>query len=314
MQACVEGHFETAKFLLEMGSPLDEIDLEKGATALTLAKHSKSIKLVKLLESFGAKERPMEIRKKSEPYFSIFECGICHFLPNKKDLDNTESMEQFKGLEIIHTHSAHPDRYCDQTELILKCSNCGTYYHQFHSIDTEDAFVGGPSISHNFMRYNLVRLKETLKGINNNDELSEFEQRYESVIEEFRFFMKEKSQNINPNFLSYVIESLTDNYIISKDWIGLRKNLLNHPNKIIGLETANDLIMMYSEISWSGIYPFFTYYKSISKTYQEIFKPFFVENLKDFKDYLQKFDTEENKSIVSKHKSVMDSAKYYKIL
>ncbi len=174
MQACLENHYSTVKFLLEKGSPTDEIDKEKGATALSLAKHCQSKKIIDLLLSYGAKERAVKMKQDEEQYFSIFDCDICYYLPHKKDLSRTESPEDFEGLEIIHSEITNPDRYTDQTDMIKKCTNCGTYYHHDHSYDDEDSFIGGPSISQDFQRYNLIRLKSVLQNIKKKSELKEF--------------------------------------------------------------------------------------------------------------------------------------------
>ena len=53
MQTAVEGHTETAKFLLEKGAKIDLIDKEKDATLLILAAYGGSLELVKLLLKRG---------------------------------------------------------------------------------------------------------------------------------------------------------------------------------------------------------------------------------------------------------------------
>jgi len=313
MQACVEGHFQTAEFLLEKGSPIDEIDKEKGATVLTLAKFSGSAKLIKLLESYGARERVIKMRKKNEAYFSIFDCEICQYLPDKKDLGRTESPEYFEGLEIIFSEDTQPDRYCDDTSMIKKCKNCGTYYYQYHSIDTEDAFIGGPSISHDFMRINLVRLKELLKELKMKEELKELNSKYPALIEQFKDVFNKKAEQIIANHLRYVLESLTDYYIINKDWKGLKQNLLLHPNTEIVLQIAKDLVLAYGESYRRGVFPHFTNYKSVTESYQKEFKPFLKEHLKELKKCVEKFKNSKDEWIEKRYKSLMDSANYYKV-
>lgn len=313
MQACVEGHFATAEFLLEKGSPVDEIDKEKGATALTLAKYNGSVKLIKLLESYEAKERQVKMRDKDQDYFSLFDCEICAYLPDRKDLGRTELVEEFNGLEIIFSEYTNPDRYCDVTRLIKKCTNCGTYYHQFQSIDTEDAFIAGPSISHTFQRFNLIRLKDTLKSLDKAEELAELEKRYPHIIEQLMFYLAKKPGQIIENHIGFVIESLTDYFILKNDWNGLKQNLLLHSKANIFLSCATDLVMMYGGTAWNGVFPNLTYYKSISKDFQAKFRAFFQPHIADFKKCVQKYESITDAKIANAYKSMMDSAIYYNL-
>lgn len=312
MQACVEGHFVTAKFLLENGSPTNEIDMEKGATALTLAKYSGSKNLIKLLESYGAKERSIKMRKANEPYFSLFDCQICQYLPDRKDLARTELPEKFEGLETIYINTTNSDRYSDDTRKIMKCKNCGTYYHQFHTIDTEDAFISGPYISQDFQRINLVWLKTVLKHIKKADEAKEFDIRYPYMIEELKGYLPVIAK-VNPNNFSFIVESILDYYIKNNDWESIKKELLTHKETRVVFKTANDLIIMYGESSWKGNFPRFTSYKSISEPYQLEVRKFMKDHLKDFKKLVDKYKQNKNDEIRNNYESLIKSAKYYKV-
>ncbi len=313
MQACIGGHFDTAQYLLEHGSPTDEIDKEKGVTALTLAKTNGSRRLIELLESFGGKERLVRMRRPAEVYFSIFDCEICHYLPDRKDLGRTEQVENFYGLNEVYSDYTHPDRYCDKTHRILKCFNCGTYYYQFHSIDTEDAFVGGPSITHQFQRINLVCLKALLKEINLRGESAELGYRYEDLIQNLLARLNRQADMIIENHLCYVIESVSDYFIKKNDWSSLKKYLLEHSKTKIGIKTAHDLVVMYGEKSYKWFFPPFTNYKSISEEFQNIFKPFFQPHFSEFKKIVENYQVENNEYLWRMLKSLIDSMKYYKI-
>ncbi len=312
MQACVEGHLSTVKFLLEKGSPTDVIDKEKGATALTLAKYSRSQKLIDLLLAYGAKERTIKIRKEGEAYFSIFDCDICYYLPHKKDLERTESPESFIGLETIHTKHSQPDRYTDDTDMVKMCTNCGTYYHHDHSYDDEDAFIAGPSISQNFQRYNLIRLKLVLQHIGKADELKELEKRYPLIITEMESKLKE-DEAIQENFVSYLLESLTDYYITRNDWKSLNENILQYPDPQIVLDTAKDLVLMYGERFRRGVFPSYTNYRDFTEDMAKKAKVMLKKHLQEFMNCILKFEKSEDEKIKYSYKSVMDSAKYYKL-
>ncbi len=312
MQACVEGHFTTAKFLLEKGAKTDEIDKEKGATALTLAKYSGSQKLIDLLISYGAKERTIRMRKENEAYFSIFDCDICHYLPHKKDLRRSSSSENFIGLELIHRKDYQPDRYTDAMDMVKKCTNCGTYYHHDYSYDDEDSFIAGPSINQHFQRYNLLRLKSVLQNIEKNDNLIEFEKRYPKIIKELQSKLK-NSKKISENFLPYIIESLTDYYLTQNDWKALNENILQHANAYIVLDTAKGLVLMYGERYRQGIFPQYTNYRDFTKEIAEKGKTMLDKHLPEFKNCIEQFKDTDDENIKNKYESVISSAKYYKL-
>lgn len=310
MQACVEGRYETAELLLKAGSLTNLVDKEKGATALTLALFNGSEKLIALLKSFGAQERAVKMRASTEPYFSILDCEICQYLPDQKDLGRMTTPETFRGLEIVHSEYSQPDRYCDDTRLILKCVNCGTYYYQYHSIDSEDAFISGPSISQHFQRINLVRLKQTLSDLGKADELKALNDRYETIIKSFIPLLMDKPQEIKTNCLSYVVESVMDYYIINNDWASLYAILLNSPNEAVCLKSTRDIMYMYGEKAVKEI-PLYSYsYRSITPNFKEIFSAFFSTRVDRFAEYLNKYVNIDN----IKHKTIIDAAKKYKII
>lgn len=310
MQSCVEGRYDTAEFLLKAGAVTDLVDKEKGATVLTLALYNGSEKLINLLKSYGAQERSIKTRNSTEPYFSILDCELCEYLPDQKDLSRTTAPETFRGLEIVHSDYKPADRYCDETRLILKCVNCGTFYYQYHSIDTEDAFISGPSITQHFRRINLVRLKQTLSELGKTEELKALNDRYENIIKSFIGRLNEDTSNINVNFFSYVVESVMDYYIINNDWDLLYSTLLNGPNENIRLKSAIDIISMYGEKALKEM-PLYCYsYKSITPDFKEIFDRFFLKRFAEFVKYVGIFMNNDN----IKYKTVINLALKHKLL
>ncbi|MBT6068179.1 hypothetical protein HOG48_00310 [Candidatus Peregrinibacteria bacterium] len=312
MQACIEKHIKTAEFLLKKGSPTDEIDKEKGVTALTLAKHSGSKELIDLLISHGATERKIKQRKKGEEYFSIFDCEICSYLPHKKDLWRTLQVEEFKGLESIYTEHLQPDRHTEVSNMIKKCTNCGTYYHQYYSVDDEDAFIAGPSISHNFRRLNLEELKVTLRKIKKTEELNEFKKRYPSIIKDLESKLK-KGETISKNLLLHVIESLTDYYITKENWEDLEKYLLQNSNPEIALQTARDLCLIYGVQYYDHRMPYYTEYRDCTTGMQKKAKPFIKKHNKNILQSINKFKDDKNPQVKLKYDDAINSMKYYKL-
>ncbi|OQB68781.1 MAG: Phosphocholine transferase AnkX [Spirochaetes bacterium ADurb.Bin133] len=310
MQACVEGRYDTAELLLKAGSLTNLVDKEKGATALTLAIYNGSEKLINLLKSYGAQERSIKMREESEPYFSILDCEICQYLPDQKDLGRTTTPESFKGLEVVHSEYSQAERYCDDTKLIMRCVNCGTYYYQYHSIDSEDVFISGPSIIQRFQRINLVCLKQALFDLGKTGELEELNGRYEAIIKSFINPLKENPPHIKENCFSYAVESVMDYYIINNNWDSLYSILLNSPNENIRLKSARDIISMYGEKAVKGI-PLYSYsYRSITSDFKKIFDSFFSKRVEEFAKFLDIFKNTGN----IRHKTIIDAAIKHNIL
>ena len=98
----------------------------------------------------------------------------------------------------------------------MKCEHCATVYYNSRSVDTEDAFVGGPDFTNNFQRVNLIKLKELLKKLGLDSELKELNKRYQPLIKSFKNKLKEspckiraKDSRFNtpkPFYFHYVIE------------------------------------------------------------------------------------------------------------
>ncbi len=304
MQACIEGHYTTAKFLLEKGSPTDEIDKERGVTALSLAKHIDNKQLIDLLLSYGAKERPIKKRKKGEDYFSIFDCDVCHYIPHKDDLGNSTHIHNFEGLKTIYTLKTQPDRYTDDYEWVKKCEICGTYYHHNYSYDDEDAFISGPHIYQNIQRYNLERLKTVLKKLKQNKELSELNKRYQGIIKDMQEKITSKKE-IHKNFLPYVIENLTDFYIMQNDWKSLKSTLLEHKNSEVVIQTAYDLMILYSEEQYNHLFPYYREYRDCPTNVQRKLKPIFKKHFNEILKIVQVFKNSENVEIINKYQGFM---------
>ncbi|MFN8255065.1 MAG: hypothetical protein U0W24_05210 [Bacteroidales bacterium] len=270
-------------------------------------------KKLKLPGSNGAKGKNFKIKPESGKWQSVFECGYCKYIPDRKELGRTEQMDDFEGMETIFTDSGHPDRYMDTKALVLKCKNCGTYYFHYHSIDTEDAFVGGPRITHEIQRINLLRMKDLLVYMQKPDESNAFDERYENLVFELNNALQDNPASVIPNFWSYVIESITDYYIIKNDWEGLKTNLLKHSVPNVVFDAARDLIYMYAETARNGPYPPYTDYKTISSDRQLVFKPFFEKHMSEFKILLENYSENQNPVVQQKYQRVMNSLKYYKL-
>ncbi len=308
MQACIEGKYSTAKLLLEKASPTDEIDKERGATALSLAKHINRQQLIDLLLSYGAKERPVKRRKKGDNYFSVFDCDICYYIQHKDSLGNTSQIHKFEGLDIIHSLETQPDRYTNAYDWVKKCTICGTYYHHDFTYDDEDSFISGPHISQHIQRYNLHRLKGVLKKLKKEKELKELNKRYNSIIREMQKKITARKK-IRKNFLPYVIENLTDYYIMQNDWQSLKSTLLQHENQEIVLQTAYDLMVLYTEMQYKHEFPQYREYRDCPPNIQKKFKPMFKEHYDEIYGIAQKLKNSKDLQTRNKYSRFMYAMK-----
>jgi ankyrin repeat protein len=277
MQASFKCQYSTVKLLLDRGSPTDEIDNEKGATALWLAKHAGNAKLIELLAMRGAKERPIRQRKTGEPYFAITDCDICAYLPQGVELTPDYSPEKIEGLEIIYTGGG-TDYKAEETELIKKCIHCGTYYHHYHYIDTEDSIGGaGPICSHHVLRYNWLWLHGLLRKLEKLDELAEARARYPSIIESFL-----RSINAGHEFKRYirphVVESLVDYFVTAGEWDSIEKLLLNNTDDAIRLAAVQDLLTIWGEKVREDKFPPFIHCRNFTGDIQQKLKPMLQEH------------------------------------
>lgn len=309
MQACIEGHDKVAKLLLEHGCPTDVIDKQRGATALTLARHSHNRALEALLLAHGAQERKIRKRKDVEPYLPILACEICAYLLHKEDLGRMERPMPTETLELLHTHTSHPDRYADATEMVKKCPLCGTYYHHDHYIDTEDAFAMPPHIDQYLQRYTLTSIRAVLKRIKQRDELNALQARYPFIIAQFESALAEDAASIKPNILPYVIESLTDHYLFADQWPHLLATLLAHPLPAIALHAARDLILVFGGRPDTGDFPSYSEHRHFCPETQQRVKALLIAHKKAFRACIEPFEKHADESIRGQAKELLETAK-----
>jgi ankyrin repeat protein len=303
MQACAENHVETAKLLIELGSPLNEVDQERGYTALTIAKVASSQSLVDLLLKHGAKERELQ-RPVVGEYFPITACGICAYLPHQKELGRTTYPELIPNLENLLTTSTDTDRYATTTTMLKRCPICGTYYHQEHSIDTEDDFAkGGPSISQSFARYNLLPAQEALQAADKIKEQEELAQRYPALIASMKEAITSQAQ-IAPNVLLYFVQSLIEDYILNGDWAALDTVLLQHPRAELALAAARDVLDIYGR----------AYPRNAMKTIREKLTPWLLENIALFEKRVRAFSGAQESHIQKSIAELLSSMRHQKLI
>lgn len=313
MQAALEGHVDVAKILLQHGSRTDLIDKEKGANVHYLAKRSGSKALLELLEEHGAKPRQFRELNPGEDFVDIRECEYCQYIPQRKELANAESLGDYPGLVELHSHSTDVDRYATSTIEVYKCKLCGTYYQNDHYIDTEDSFVAGPTIHRHLQRFNFERLKMAFAEYQLTEEALEFSTRLPQLIAIMKKGLAREGSSIHPHFLPYFIENVTDKYILTSDWAGLKRDLLSHADKILALRGAEDLITIVGDGKYAS-----TGGEQVYKAYRHITPDVFTEtskllkkNRKEFREILEAIQKLPEHSAAAK--KVLESADYYKV-
>ncbi len=102
---------------------------------------------------------------------------------------------------------------------------------------------------------------------------------------------------IRENFLPYIIESLTDYYIINDNWVALKENLLQHSDSNIVLYTAEDLIYIYGCRYKDFKYPSYRNYRDCTEETQKKLKIMLNNHLKEFKDCIRKFKKSKDEEI-----------------
>lgn len=305
MQACSEGHLDTARLLLEKGSPLDVIDHEMGLTALALAEQSRNLQLVELLKSRGAAPRPIHWRQPREPWYSIFDCDICRYLGHAFGLPGSYEPREMEGLDIIHTDVESTDNYTDYTEIIKKCRNCGTWYHHYHYIDTEDAASSGVRESQNIQRYNLLKLKGTLKSLGLESELEELEGRYPGLIQDME-------QRFDDHMLgTYILQNLIDYYLVSGNWEKLEARFFLPGDPDTSLAAIGDLAALYGMRVSDRIYPLFTEIRSLSPEVKKAAMPIIKKHSAALKSFLDQWKESREGTIQKLYGTVLNRAREY---
>jgi len=155
----------------------------------------------------------------------------------------------------------------------------------------------------------LIRLKTVLHNIGKEEELNEFKKRYNKIIDELKSKLLGQEE-IKDNLRPYIIESLTDFYIINDNWTALKENLLQHHNPNIVFKTAKDLILMYGKICRDYKYPSSVSYRDCTKAISLKLKTILKKHSKELKECIHKFKNSKDESIKRKYDSVVSTLKY----
>lgn len=201
------------------------------------------------------------------------DCALCVRLPHKRSLAGGTSAEVIDGLVYVKGLFVQPGRYWDASDLLERCPACGTLYHHEHSVDTEDAFVGGPRTSETHQRILPERGKALLDALDLPDLLAEQVTREPALLARLRDRAEHDPEGLPDTVRPMVIEALTDRFVLDGDWATLERVLLRNPDPRIALGALGDLVHLHFIIARRGPFPDFTDYRDIEPIVQDRARP-----------------------------------------
>lgn len=253
MQACIEGHLAAAVVLLEAGATSDAIDAERGATALSLARRSGCRQLVERLLAHGACDRPIRERDPADASFSIFDCDVCAYWPQRMELGRTLAADPTEELLVVHSVTDYPDRYTSATSMLKRCRVCDAYYLHEHSVDDEDAFIAGPTIRQTIERLTPTRARRLLSERGLEDESARLAATQTQQTAALAAAI-EAGRPLGAKVLPYAIEVLVDAGVAAADWDAIEGRLLADPRPEVALGALVDLLVIAAEQPYDGPY------------------------------------------------------------
>ena len=181
----------------------------------------------------------------SNVYNPISECRICTKLLNRQEIS-----EDF--------NAAFPKESNDLQKIsptISKCPICSTYYQLSYYDFCPDPLEIPVRTYKKLVRCSLAMIKDVLNDPNSNIEIREklnnewieFEKKQEEITETLTTIIKTQHINLNWQIIKYIIEFLTDYYLITKDWAKFNDILLKNENSVVRVQAAYDILILATE-------------------------------------------------------------------
>lgn len=274
---------DTVALLIQRGAAIDIVETEYGLTAVSIAEQKNHASILSLLQDKGAKERPVYLRSLSEGHCTIFDCDICRYIEDTKNLPKTKNMVHLKYLEVLF-HEHNGNRYDRSEKRFLRCPNCTTHYYQYYSYYEEDRYICPPSITHKIKRFNYLHGEMFLRSIEKLDDLKKAQENYAPTIERCLFELS-LHREIHPYYLRYVLELVEDYFLVREDWAQFEKILLRHTDPRIVEHVIQDWAHMCFSKTYEQIFYDFPEKKVLSKTQQQQFYSFLFTHTPDVDSY-----------------------------
>lgn len=182
-------------------------------------------------------------------YISISDCEICRIIEQKIhiDLQREQKIPSWvEDLSTIYKIDEPSHSYTEAIKMLKKCSLCGTYYSYERYKDEGEHFMDIPYDNVYITRWTPQRVLDFLSKNNMDEEFRELDGTYAEIIENFKDLLKDRII-LNWHIKKYIIETLTDYYLLGNDWYSLEKSLLRHEDPVVRLETASDLLYITRE-------------------------------------------------------------------
>lgn len=181
---------------------------------------------------------------------------------------------------VVELKDESTPAHCVSITRLMKCEECGTYYYYNHYNDQGQHFMDPTCDEITVRRYTPLAavgfMEDILMGTENalprasgqlrkayaegiippetriskkdfdgkmdavRTELEEIRQRYASVVNNLAEVVKRQRRDTNIH--GYIIEALCFHYVSLGDWAAMRELLLQHPDPLVRVSTANLMI------------------------------------------------------------------------
>ena len=186
------------------------------------------------------------------PTLSIVDCELCNRLPQKVYADmkrgQAEPPEAAQLVTVVQEDTQAHEYALTQTAFKV-CPFCGTYYQYRYDRDDGEHFMDPTNEDVHLERCSPTWVRAELLKKNTpaaQDLLDALERRYPDLIRDYVARLAPHPPQ-NWQVAKHLIETLTDEYLLKRDWEGLEILLLRHAHPVVRVETAVDLLYMATE-------------------------------------------------------------------
>lgn len=194
----------------------------------------------------------------------IVACNLCNALPQKAsaNLQADQTLpEAARRLETIcreEQSGSHSRAF--SVDSLKRCPCCGTFYSEHYFYDGPEYVLDPICEGINLSRMSPARAIERLSGVGTADALEalhDLQSRQPELVEEYVAALIPLAP-ANWQITKYLIESLTDAFMLAGDWGRLEAILFRHPDPVVRVEAATDFIYLATEEYPVWCWRFFT--------------------------------------------------------
>jgi hypothetical protein len=182
-----------------------------------------------------------------DKYISIIDCHICRNINQKKHIDiqaGEKIPSEIENLTEICKKEDTPHQYALNIKILKKCPLCGTYYNYNCQKDDGEHFMD-PTYDVVYITRQTPYMVMDLHW-EDSKKLEELKNRYDEITSTLISALK-KSDKLNWHIKKYIIEVLTDYYLLNDNWKDIKILLLGNNDPVVRVETAIDLLYITTE-------------------------------------------------------------------